>query len=75
MDVIKHIDRKVLALQEAEVAMLTLNDHLGKEYFPPETLAMISELKVDLYEIRDAQDTLEDLEASLQNNIEKVLAK
>lgn len=68
MEIVKNIDRKVLALQEAEVAMLTLNDHLGKAHFPPETLAMISELKVDLYEIRDAQDTLEDLEASLQNN-------
>lgn len=56
MDVVKNIDRKVLALQEAEVAMLSLNSHLGKEYFPPETLAMISELKVDLVEIRDAQE-------------------
>lgn len=59
MDVVKHIERKVLALQEAEVAMLTLNSHLQKEHFPPETLAMISELKVDLYEIRDAQTQLE----------------
>lgn len=58
MDVIKNIDRKVLALQEAEVAMLSLNSHLGKEYFPSETLAMISELKVDLAEIRDAQEHL-----------------
>jgi hypothetical protein len=61
MDIVKHIERKVLALQEAEVAMLTLNDHLQKQHFPPETLAMISELKVDLFEIRDAQ-------ASMQNN-------
>mgnify|MGYP000394259131 CR=1 FL=1 len=58
MDVIKNIDRKILALQEAEVAMLTLNSHLEKEYFPSETLAMISELKVDLVEIRDAQEHL-----------------
>jgi hypothetical protein len=56
MDVIKNIDRKVLALQEAEVAMLSLNSHLGKEYFPPETLAMISELKVDLADIRYEQE-------------------
>ena len=56
MDVIKHIDRKVLALQEAEVAMLSLNSHLGKDYFPPETLAMISELKVDLADIRYEQE-------------------
>lgn len=55
MEMVKNIDRKVLALQEAEVAMLSLNSHLGKEYFPPETLAMISELKVDLIEIRDLQ--------------------
>lgn len=55
MDFVKNIDRKVLALQEAEMAMLSLNSHLGKEYFPPETLAMISELKVDLADIRYEQ--------------------
>ena len=56
MDFVKNIDRKVLALQEAEMAMLSLNSHLGKEYFPPETLAMISELKVDLADIRYEQE-------------------
>lgn len=56
MDFVQNIDRKVLALQEAEVAMLSLNSHLGKDYFPPETLAMISELKVDLADIRYEQE-------------------
>ena len=58
MDVVKNIEGKVKALQEAEVAMLTLNSHLDKEHFSKETLAMISELKVDLFEIRDAQEHL-----------------
>ena len=56
MENVQNIDRKVLALQEAEMAMLSLNSHLGKNYFPPETMAMISELKVDLAEIRYAQE-------------------
>lgn len=56
MENIQNIDRKVLALREAEIAMLSLNSHLGKDYFPPETMAMISELKVDLAEIRYAQE-------------------
>ena len=56
MENIQNIDRKVLALQEAETAMLSLNSHLGKDYFPPETMAMISELKVDLAEIRYSQE-------------------
>jgi len=56
MENIQNIDRKVIALQEAETAMLSLNSHLGKDYFPPETLAMISELKVDLAEIRYSQE-------------------
>ena len=53
---VQNIDRKILALQEAEVAMLSLNSHLGKDYFPPETLAMISELKVDLHETKSLQN-------------------
>lgn len=53
MEAINHIDKKVAALQEAQNAMLTLNKHLGKEHFSAETLAMLSELKVDLFEIRD----------------------
>ena len=56
MENVQNIDRKVLALREAETAMLSLNSHLGKDYFPPETLAMISELKVDLAEIRYSQE-------------------
>lgn len=56
MENIQNIDRKVLALREAEIAMLSLNSHLGKDYFPPETMAMISELKVDLAEIRYSQE-------------------
>lgn len=68
MDVIKNIEQKQQALREAEVAMLTLNQHLGKEYFSKEIMSMISELKVDLYDIEDAQDTLMDLESSLKNN-------
>jgi len=56
MENVQNIDRKVIALQEAETAMLSLNSHLGKDYFPPETLAMISELKVDLAEIRYSQE-------------------
>jgi len=58
MDVIKNLEKKQAALREAEVAMLTLNQHLGKEYFSGETMAMISELKVDLYEIEDAQEAM-----------------
>jgi hypothetical protein len=49
---VKSIDRKIAALQEAQNAMLTLNKHLGKEYYTGEVLSMISELKVDLVEIR-----------------------
>ena len=45
---VKSIDRKIAALQEAQNAMLTLNKHLGKEYYTGEVLSMISELKVDL---------------------------
>lgn len=56
MDVVKNIEAKVEAIRDAENAMLTLNKHLGKEHFSKETLAMLSELKVDLFEIRDAQD-------------------
>ena len=58
MEVIKNIEKKQEALREAEVAMLTLNQHLGKEYFSKEIMGMISELKVDLYEIEDAQETM-----------------
>lgn len=58
MEVIKNIEIKVKALQDAETAMLTLNSHLDKEYFSKESLAMISELKVDLFEIRDTQKNL-----------------
>ena len=58
MDVIKNLEKKQEALREAEVAMLSLNSHLGKEYFSKETMAMISELKVDLYEIEDAQEAM-----------------
>jgi hypothetical protein len=58
MEVIKNLEKKQEALREAEVAMLSLNNHLGKEYFSKETMAMISELKVDLYEIEDAQEHL-----------------
>jgi hypothetical protein len=58
MDVIKNLEKKQEALREAEVAMLTLNQHLGKEYFSKEIMAMISELKVDLYEIEDAQEAM-----------------
>jgi len=49
---VKNIDRKIAALQEAQNAMLTLNKHLSKEYYSGEILSMISELKVDLAEIR-----------------------
>ena len=49
---VKNIDRKIYALQEAQNAMLTLNKHLDKEYYSGEILSMISELKVDLAEIR-----------------------
>ena len=49
---VKNIDRKISALQEAQNAMLTLNKHLGKEYYSGDILSMISELKVDLAEIR-----------------------
>tara|TARA_A100001015_G_scaffold303802_1_gene394040 strand:+ start:6618 stop:6809 length:192 start_codon:yes stop_codon:yes gene_type:complete len=55
---VNNIDRKISALHEAQNAMLTLNKHLGKEYFGPETMAMLSELKVDLAEIRYAQQEL-----------------
>ena len=58
MDVVKNIEAKVEAIRDAEAAMLTLNKHLGKEHFSKETLAMLSELKVDLFEIRDAQEHL-----------------
>ena len=49
---VNNIDRKISALQEAQNAMLTLNKHLGKEYYSGDILSMISELKVDLPEIR-----------------------
>ena len=49
---VKNIDQKISALQEAQNAMLTLNKHLGKEYYSGDILSMISELKVDLAEIR-----------------------
>lgn len=55
MDIVQNIDKKVTALQEAQNAMLTLNKHLGKEYYSGEILSMISELKVDLAEIRYSQ--------------------
>jgi len=50
---VKNIDVKIDALREAEAAMLTLNKHLGKEYYNATVLGAISELKVDLIEIRD----------------------
>ena len=53
MIAVKNIEAKVEAIRDAEAAMLTLNKHLGKEHFSKETLAMLSELKVDLFEIRD----------------------
>ena len=56
MDIVQNIDKKVTALQEAQNAMLTLNKHLGKEYYSGEILSMISELKVDLAEIRYSQE-------------------
>lgn len=56
MDIVQNIDKKVTALQEAQNAMLTLNKHLGKEYYSGEILSMISELKVDLVEIRYSQE-------------------
>ena len=49
MDIVQNIDKKVTAL-------LTLNKHLGKEYYSGEILSMISELKVDLAEIRYSQE-------------------
>ena len=49
---VNNIDRKISALQEAQNAMLTLNKHLVKEYYSGDILSMISELKVDLAEIR-----------------------
>ena len=49
---VNNIDRKISALHEAQNAMLTLNKHLGKEYYSGDILSMISELKVDLAEIR-----------------------
>lgn len=55
MEVVKNIEAKVEAIRDAEAAMLTLNKHLDKEHFSKETLAMLSELKVDLFEIRDVQ--------------------
>ena len=55
MDIVQNFDKKVTALQEAQNAMLTLNKHLGKEYYSGEIMSMISELKVDLAEIRYSQ--------------------
>lgn len=49
---VNNIDRKIYALKEAKNAMLLLNKHFGKEYFSGDILSMISELKVDLAEIR-----------------------
>ena len=61
MDIVKSIEAKVEAIRDAEAAMLTLNSHLGKEHFSKETLSMLSELKVDLFEIRDAQMQLSEI--------------
>ena len=58
MEVVKNIDKKVSAIQNAETAILSINSQLGKDYFGPETMAMLSELKVDLAEIRYAQQEL-----------------
>jgi hypothetical protein len=55
MEVIKNIPEKVTAIQNAETAILSINEQLGKDFFGPETMAMLSELKVDLAEIKAAQ--------------------
>ena len=49
---VKNIDQKISALQEAQNAMLAVNKLLGKEYYSGDILSMISEIKVDLAEIR-----------------------
>ena len=49
---VKNIDQKISALQEAQNAMLAVNKLLGKEYYSGDILSMLSELKVDLAEIR-----------------------
>lgn len=56
---IENIERKQRALQEAEAAMLTLNKHLGKEYYSSEIFKSISELKLDLLDARDEQEYYE----------------
>ena len=56
---IENIDQKRSALQEAEAAMLTLNKHLGKEYYSAEIFKSISELKLDLLDARDEQEYYE----------------
>jgi len=56
---IENIDQKRSALQEAEAAMLTLNKHLGKEYYSKEIFQSISELKLDLLDARDEQEYYE----------------
>lgn len=52
----KNIDSKLVALQKAQSACLSINQHLGREEFGPEVLSMLSELKVDLMEIRADQE-------------------
>lgn len=49
---VKNIDQKISALQEAQNAMLAVNKLLGKDYYSGDILSMLSELKVDLAEIR-----------------------
>lgn len=48
-----NLNEKFKALQEAESAMLTLNKHLGKEYFSKTTMALISDLKIDLIDAKE----------------------
>ena len=55
MDFVKNIDAKVAAIQTAEAACAAINTYLEKESIGPEVFQMLSELKVDLADIRYEQ--------------------
>jgi hypothetical protein len=55
MDFVQNIDAKVAAIQTAEAACAAINGYLEKESIGPEVFQMLSELKVDLADIRYEQ--------------------
>jgi hypothetical protein len=49
---VKNIEAKIASIGTAQAACSAINSHLGNESISKEVFAMLSELKVDLYEIQ-----------------------